>query len=420
MDSVVLLDILCRLRMDLGFTLQAAYVDHGISPNAAAWGLFCDRLCRDKNLHFECIRVDIAPHRHLGLEGAARQVRYQALAGCLADVVVVAQHQDDQAETLLLQLMRGAGAKGLSAMPQERDMQAAGKARLLRPLLDTSRDELEAYAREMELDWVDDESNSNVRLKRNFLRARVLPVLEEAFPGARAAIARSAANLADASQLLDDLARQDLQSVRFEDGLSIAKLLALGDARARNVLRHWAEQGGLIWPGASRLNELLRQLAKARPDARIDVSTGNRAFRAYRGMLYLGPEDHGVASCMQEWKGEMVLALPALGGQVRFMQATGRGISVAKLRGQSVTLRSREGGERLQPDCARPRRTLRNLFQEQGVPPWQRDRLPYLYCNDQLIAVAGIGTDCRWQAMQGEPGWVIDWEPVPRCELSRL
>ena len=410
MDSVVLLDIFCRLRGDLNFALQVAYVNHGISPHASEWGAFCESLCRKRGLPLEIIEVDIASHRHLGLEGAARQARYEALAACAADVIVVAQHQDDQAETLLLQLMRGAGAKGLGGMLPERGMPGS-KTRLLRPLLDIPREDIERYARESLLEWVEDESNADVRLKRNFLRARVLPALEEGFPGARAAIARSAANLAEASLLLDQLAGEDRQRLQADGGLSIAGLLALGDARARNVLRHWGEQQGLDWPGNSRLKELLRQLAGSRPDARTDVAVGAWSFRVYRGNLYLQPVVHSHMAGVTDWQGEAVLALPALGGQVRFMTANGQGISASMLEGQAVTLRSRQGGERLQPDCARPRRTLRNLFQEQGVPPWQRDRLPFVYCNDQLIAVPGIGEDCRWHARPGEPGWIINWEP---------
>jgi len=419
MDSVVLLDILCRLRGDPDFSLQAAYVNHGISPNAAQWGEFCERVCREKNLPFAAIKVDIGPYRHLGLEGAARQARYAALASqatrIAADTVMVAQHQGDQAETLLLQLLRGAGARGMGSMLPQRGM-PHGRARLLRPLLGISREEIECYARESRLEWMEDESNSDVRLKRNFLRARVLPVLEEGFPGAGASLARSAAHFAEAGQLLDELADQDLERLALAGGLDISRLLALGDARARNALRRWGEQEGLAWPGNSRLKELLRQLAHSRPDARTNIRAGAWSYRAYRGSLYLEPVIRSHACCMVEWKGEAVLELPALGARVRFTPATGRGLSASMLQGQTVTLRSRQGGERLQPDCARPRRTLRNLFQEQGVPPWQRDRLPFVYCNDQLIAVPGIGEDCRWHARQGEPGWVISWDAAREPE----
>lgn len=411
MDSVVLLDVLSRIVKtgELSFELQAMYVNHGISPHAAEWGAFCERLCRNSNIAFQAIKVNLEPRRHLGLEGAAREARYEALATAGAEFVVVAQHQDDQAETLLLQLMRGAGARGLAAMPAERGLPGT-KSRLLRPLLGVSRHAIEAYAREQKLEWVEDESNDDVSLKRNFLRARVLPALEEGFPGARASIALSAANLAEASALLDELADEDLERLVVDQGLDIARLLALGEARARNALRRWCESEDLDWPGSARLSELLRQLAILRPDAGMEVSVGERAFRAYRGVLHIsGPAIAGSA-CMQLWDGEPLLPVPVLAGRMHFTAALGQGISAALLQGRKVTLRSRRGGETLQPDCARPRRTLKNLFQESGVPPWQRDGLPFVYCDEELIAVPGLGEDCRWRARPGEPGWLIRWE----------
>lgn len=412
MDSVVLLDILCRIKAELRFELQAMYVNHGISPHAAEWGRFCERLCSEKQVPIRIASVDLHPYRHLGVEGAARQARYEALAAAASGFIVVAQHQDDQAETVLLQLMRGAGTRGLAGMPAERGI-AGTNARLLRPLLGVSRSDIEACAREQGLRWVEDESNADVSLKRNFLRARVLPALEEAFPGARASIAMSAANLAEASALLDELADQDLQLLAADEGLRIAGLLALGDARARNALRRWCENEGLDWPGSAALGELLRQLAALRPDARIQLSAGDRSFRVYRGVLHIAQPPMSGPACLQPWSGEPMLPVAALHGRMHFTAAQGAGIAASLLEGRSVTLRSRRGGERLQPDAARPRRTLKNLFQEHGVPVWKRDGVPLVYCDDELIAVPGIGEDCRWRAGAGEPGWVIRWEVLP-------
>jgi tRNA(Ile)-lysidine synthase len=412
MDSVVLLDILAGIAAELRFEFQALYVNHGISPNAAQWGVFCERICRDRNVPIQVVRVNIEAHRHLGLEGAARQARYEALAAAGADFVVVAQHQDDQAETLLLQLMRGAGARGLAAMPAARGMRGT-QARLLRPLLGVPRSLIEAYAHEQHLEWIEDESNADVSLKRNFLRARVLPALEEGFPGARAAIALSAANLGEASTLLDELADEDLQRLATDEGLDIAGLLSLGDARARNALRRWCESEELGWPGSARLAELLRQLAVLRPDAATDLPLGELAFRAYRGVLHIARPAPASVGCTQVWRGESVLPIPGLGGRMHFTAVEGRGISAALMQGRKVTLRSRRGGERLQLDSARPRRTLKNLFQERGIPPWHRDGLPFIYCDEELVAVPGLGEDCRWRAGPGERGWLMRWERLP-------
>ena len=182
---------------------------------------------------------------------------------------------------------------------------------------------------------------------------------------------QSAGKLAEATALLGELADQDLRDLQAGQGLLIAKLLVLGASRARNALRRWCEMAGHAWPGDARLNELLRQLATARPDAMAEVLFGEWAFRAYRGVLYVIPQGHPVGACLQSWKGEPSLAMPALGGTAHFERVEGRGISAARLNGQAVTLRARQGGEKMQLHRARPRRTLKNLFQERGVHPWQ-------------------------------------------------
>jgi tRNA(Ile)-lysidine synthase len=414
-DSRALLAILIDLAPMLRFSLQAVHVNHGISPNAGRWAEFCAELCRRSQVPFQLETVDIAPYRSLGLEGAARRARYDVYAGLEADFLVLAQHRDDQAETLLLQLLRGAGVRGLAAMPTARQMPGI-RAKILRPLLGSRRADIEAFTRERGLKWVEDESNADTGRRRNFLRNEVLPMLDREFPAARATVARAAAHLAEAGELLDQMARADLAESGDVDCVGISYLRGLGDSRAKNLLRYLCDARGIPALRAAQLDELLRQLHEARADARVGLAAGGWEFLRHRGKLYIEPARRTVGKSFREtWEGENALPLLDLGGALKFKPEEGRGLSVEKLRGAPVTVRLRQGGELLQPDRHRPRRTLKNLFQERGIPPWRRDRLPLLYCGEDLVAVPGLGEACDFQAEPGEPGLIVTWEPfAPR------
>jgi tRNA(Ile)-lysidine synthase len=411
MDSVALLSILAALARGMVFSLRAVHVNHGISPNAARWAGFCSELCSRIEVPLQVETVDIGPFRSLGLEGAARAARYEVFSRIDADVLVLAQHRDDQAETLLLRLLRGAGLRGLAAMSPLRSLTGT-RARLMRPLLDVPRTEIEAYARAQGLAWVEDESNADTVHQRNFLRHEVLPALEEQFPAARAAIARAAAHLGEARELLDAMAQSDLE--RCSDGgtVDVAALQALSEARAKNVLRYWFDTQGIESLSTARLAELLRQLKDSRADAQTSLASGKWKFLRYRDRLHVqlaAPAPH--EDFAEVWNGENALPLLALGGVLKFKPEEGRGLSVERLRAGRVTVRLRQGGERLRLDHRRPRRTLKNLFQERGVPPWHRDRLPLVYCDEALVSVPGIGDACEFQAQPGEAGLIVTWEP---------
>jgi tRNA(Ile)-lysidine synthase len=391
--------------------LRAVHVDHGISPNSGRWAEFCGALCARLQVPFDLERVDITPYRSFGLEGAARRARYDVFARVEADFVVLAQHRDDQAETLLLQLLRGSGLRGLSGMSGVRAIPGA-RASLLRPMLEVPREEIEAYARANSLAWIEDESNLDVVRRRNFLRHKVLPLLETQFAAARTTIARTAAHVTEAGELLDQMARRDLERAGGGSVIELSVLRGLGDSRAKNLLRHLCDVRGIPPFSAAQLEELLRQLLGAREDAEVRMAASGWEFRRYRGRLYLDPEQTLKADMHESWNGENSLPLLALGGILRFKPEEGRGLSLEKLRHAPVTVCLRRGGETLQTDQRRPRRTLKNLFQEQGIPPWRRDRLPLLYCGDDLVSVPGVGDACDFQATRGEPGLIVTWEPL--------
>ena len=452
-DSVVLLHLLHQLSPRYSWRLRALHVHHGISPHADAWAAFCADLCAGYDVPLQVEHVNIAPLREHGIEGAARKLRHAAFARQRADFVVLAHHLDDQVETLLLQLLRGAGVRGASAMPfikhvakqappllnsncllepcqsippcrgMDIGLNGEGDAPrcpvLLRPLLDVARSELLDYARQHNLQWVEDESNVDDLYPRNFLRHRVLPLLEQRFPAYRETLARSARHLAEASELLDDLAWLDAQNpsplpsregvgerVDGHDAtLEVSHLRSLSHPRAKNLLRWFLHQRGALLPDHTRLEEMLRQLCHARSDAAVRIIFGGWELRRYHGRVYVFPAlpEPDAKFCAQ-WHGEATLELPEPGGTLHFEPCTGQGLSLKKLQHGGVSVRLRRGAERIRLDNKRPTRTLKNLLQEQCIPPWQRDTLPLLFCGDDLVCVVGVAVAAGYQAAKGEMG----------------
>ncbi|HVY07533.1 MAG TPA: tRNA lysidine(34) synthetase TilS [Burkholderiales bacterium] len=413
MDSVVLLDVMLELRQARDLSLSAIHVNHQISQHADEWEAFCRALCAKHDVPLKIERVTVS-RDGLGLEAAARLLRYRAYAGLDADYVALAQHLDDQAETFLLQLLRGAGPKGLAGMPVYR--RPAGDAdrpspAILRPLLDCRRSRLEAYARSRALEWVDDESNRDARYDRNFLRHELLPGLEEHFPGYRETLARAAKNLADHAQLAEDLARIDAQSLDRES-VSAERLRQLSSVRALNLLRQLFADRGYQMPPRARLEEALRQCREAGRDAEIRVTFGEVALRCYRERVELVEIAAALPSAWQsQWDGTRELILPDDLGVLRAKQVVGEGIARRHFDARAATVRGRSGGERMQAGDKRPRRTLKNLMQEHAIPPWERSRMPLLFFGEKLAWVPGIGVAAEFRAAAMESGVAPEWEP---------
>jgi tRNA(Ile)-lysidine synthase len=402
LDSVSLLHALLALRDTYPFSLRAVHVHHGLSSNANHWADFCARLCATHAIDLTTHRVQIARDDAAGIEAAARRERQRIFADLDADFLLTAHQQDDQAETLLLQLLRGAGPKGLAAMP-ELQQRRHWRAAQLRPLLGVARADVLEHAQAHGLEWVDDDSNRDIRYRRNALRQQVMPLLAAHFPGSPATLARAAALQADATELLDDLARLDAAAAIAGDRLDCAVLAGLSRPRARNLLRHFIERHHLPLPNARQLDEALHQLLDARRDARVCVGLGAREVWRFRGGAYLVPRGPRLAAPVR-WQGETLLAVPSAGASVRLDGVIGAGLKRAVLAAGEVTLGVRQGGERLRLHAGGPHRSLKNLMQEHAIPPWQRDRLPLLWCDGQLLWAAGIGLDADALAGPGEPG----------------
>jgi len=404
-DSVVLLDLLLRAQGALDFSLAAVHVNHHLSPHAKDWAAFCLALCTEHGVPLTVKNVQVPRRSPLGLEAAARALRYQAFAELDTDVLLLAHHLDDQAETLLLNLLRGTGVSGAAGMPLAR-------GRVVRPLIDVPRAALVAYAKKHRLAWVEDESNDNTAFTRNFLRHEVLPVIERRFPAYRQTLARAAQHFSEADALLDELAALDAARAVHAEKLHLTALAQLTPARAKNLLRTYLAMQGVPALDTERLQEWLRQLLTARADSRVALGVAGLMLRRYRGQAWVELDTPAPESNWQmAWHGERELKLALLGGKLSFTSAPGAGISLEKLNQAKVTLRLRQGGEKLKPDCRRPRKTLKHLLQDAAIPPWQRERLPLIYCGAQLVAVPGVGIDCGFHAAPDEAALKIFWEP---------
>ena len=367
-DSVVLLHQLSRRQ-----AVSAIHVHHGLSPNADAWAKFCRRLCKRWGIPLQVRKVKVLKGRQ-GLEAAARLARYEAFRTSKADCIALAHNLDDQAETVLMNLLRGAGRRGASGMAERSRLD--GKL-LLRPLLGVPRKSILRYAREHGLEWIEDETNRSEALTRNFIRLRVGPLLESRFPRWKESLARAARHFAAA------------------------------EVDARALLREFLASRGVRAPSEARLVEMLKQLTGR--GARTLLEHDGLRLRVYRGRVEVEESADASSFSPVAWKGEPTLKLPALGGEVRFRRVRGGGFALDSSKEKRWSVRLRSGGERLQPDPRRPRRTLKNLFQEAGVPPWRRERLPLLFCGEDLVWVPGLGVDARYQARERAPGVLPEW-----------
>ena len=420
LDSTVLLHALARALVDRpNYRIRAAHVDHQLQRDSAIWRQHCGSVALSLQLEFVPLVVKVAADPELSPEAAARDARYAALRQILRpnEVLLTAHHADDQLETMLLALMRGAGLRGLSGVPS---VQIFGGGWLARPLLEFSRAELEEWARSEQLQWLDDPSNANTNFDRNFLRHRVLPALRERWSAAAHSATRSTAHLREAGRLLDVLAAADLESVAIGSCLSMTQLASLAPARRRNVLRHWIRQHGMRVPSTRKLATIERDLLIAREDRLPCVEWDDVEVRRHRGLLY----------CMRQrpafepadplpWNVSQVLELPAQLGRLRAQRDAAGGLAVARARGE-LQVHFRRGGEELQPAGDPHHRKLKKLLQDAGVLPWWRDRVPLIYAADRLVAVGDLWIAEEFAARGGEDALRIVWEERPQLVATMM
>lgn len=401
LDSSALLHLANTYAAARGIALFAFHIHHGLSSNADSWTSHCEQECARLGIRFDARRVALMDCGRDGVEQAARISRYAALGDqCrMFDVplLLTAHHQDDQAETVLLQLLRGSGVAGLSGMECANFAPGLlGNPALLlaRPLLDVSRAQLERFISDQGIPYVDDESNEDPRYARNALRHKVMPSLDDCFPGYQRRFARTAQHMCAAQRLLDEIAAQDHSLCANGDGIDIFKLKLLGADRIDNLLRYWLVLRGVRMPTTAWLDEMKEQLLEAREDAQVRVIHADGEIRRYRDTIYLTPRVDDAALALPpavfRWAGEERICFPAFGGALHFESAN-VGVDAVWLAEQGLQVRLRSGGEMLKPASNRPTRSLKHHYQALNIPPWERMRLPVVSAGNQLLLAAGIG-----------------------------
>ncbi|MBO9492160.1 tRNA lysidine(34) synthetase TilS [Endozoicomonas sp. G2_1] len=448
-DSQVLLHILTRLKQsgDLSCSLVVCHVHHGLSANADDWAEFAEQICTKLSVELVVKRVDLDISSSRNIEQKARTARYQALTEVArakgeGTVILTGHHLDDQTETLMLALKRGSGLKGLAAMStqsslagyqtefNQQDLKGSSNGSvnhssrdnelsLIRPLLDCRREQIEQYAKLHQLEWIEDESNSDDSFDRNFLRNQVLPLIEQRWPQFNQAVSRSASHCRSGQALLDEIAQQDLDSLKIAEGvLSVTLLKELSEHRFNNVIRYFFASCHLLMPSTEQLNQLRQQL-NAADDKVPALKLGDYWLRRYQQKLYLTPSFQDLSEQLinldlsaVEQGGELEVELPDQLGHLSLTLATTEQLISEEpdnntkepkktfyfqlndhdqvLDKEQLAIRFSHDNPKCTPDYRQHSRPLKKVLQELGLPPWQRKRLPLLYYRDQFIGIAGL------------------------------
>ncbi|UCC15613.1 MAG: tRNA lysidine(34) synthetase TilS [Gammaproteobacteria bacterium] len=397
--------------------VRATYVDHGLHADAPLWREHCRELCKTLGVSFSGVEIEISRQPGDSPEAAARDARYACLARALqeGETLITGHHADDQLETVLLQLFRGSGPAGLAGMPT---VAAFPPGHLLRPLLSWTRADLREWAERRRMRWLEDPSNRDAGFDRNYLRLEVIPHLRRRWPSVALSVSRSARHCGEARHLLESLADIDMGQPAAPDCLEIGLLEPLPADRIRNLLRRWLDRRGLPMPDSRRLEAILRDVLKARRDAQPEVRWPGGAIRRFAGRLYaLGQDDLDLLDrppADRCWTAGSPLDLGPGLGSLEITSESGRGLAPEWLEDGPLEVRFRSGGERFRPAGYASSKSLKQLLQEAGIPPWWRPMVPLVYHGDRLLAVADL-----WlaeDACSDGPGcWRIRWKNRPEC-----
>lgn len=403
-DSHVLLHLCQRS----GINARAIHINHGLQEAAGQWAHHCEQVCEHLNIPFITISVDVDSSGRESPEEAARCARYAALRHEVKknEILLTAHHLDDQSETLLLQLFRGAGPAGLSSMPFMREVDGL---LLARPMLEFSRDDILNYANEQGLDWIEDPSNSNVNFDRNLLRHRVLPLLKERWPRVDQSLLQVAKQQQQSVEIQEAMARIDLETVATQNAnvISINALKKLSDARQLNLLWFWLRRHSETKPNANVLFQIIESVIGASDDAEPLVQWGQSEIRRYKDCLYLLLKKNHDDKNVFQWIPKQKLVLEQLGIELVAEPGEPRGLRMDLLN-RNLEVRFREGGEKIKPVGRKNTYSVKKLMQEAGIPPWERSRVPMIYDNDNLVCVCGCWLSAEYTVAANEKGWIAN------------
>ena len=423
LDSHVLLHAMAQLSTQLAGPLRAIHVQHGLQPDAEQWLQHSIEESTRLGVVLTPLRLSLKPAKGESLEAVAREARYQAMRRLIGpgELLLTAQHQNDQAETLILQLLRGSGPSGLAAMPE---LAPFGSGQLARPLLDFTRAELTTYAKQNGLRWIEDGSNADLRFDRNYIRHQLMPVIEKRWPAYSNTLARSARHCAEAQQLIDQLALADRAEVQGNNSnrLSVARLYQLSPPRCRAVLRHWIEDLGFQLPSTQQLERIVDEVMAAAEDRTPLVAWTGAEVRRFRDHLFvMAPLPQHDPAVTIPWLEGSSLLLPGGSGSLHVGEQVDGGIDPDCWQRGEIEVRFRQGGERCRRQGEGVSRSLKKIFQEVlQIPPWLRDRVPLLYIDGKLAAVGDFFICESFAASPGQSGIALHWETdISACPNSK-
>ncbi len=410
-DSTLLLYLLSDYARQFEHVeLKAIHVHHGLQSRANDWANHCQTICDSLSVPLVIERVTVSDDTQLGLEQRARNARWQVFDHLLGDgdALWLGHHADDQSETLLLNLLRGCGVTGAQAIKVKSQR---NHYQLLRPLLSFSKLQLIEAATSMSLTWVDDPSNESIEFRRNFLRHEIFPRLESQWPGYRTSLNRFTSHMQQTHELLSEYAASDLERVSDGPSIHLPKLNRLSEARRANCLRFWILMQTHYTPGASQLNQLIAQLSSASPESKVSLTWGNWSIQQAGEHLVILPSVQLEAiSFSHQWTDwPEPLNIPELSLRLT-VNKTSKGGLRPPTEFEKVTVRCRNGGERCHPGFRRHSTSLKKVYQELGIPSWQRNRIPLVFYNEKLVAAVGVFIEQQFVEQTGETQWLIAME----------
>jgi len=405
-DSVVLSHALNQLRSQYLFDLSFIYVDHQLHPESKKWANTVKRLAKKLSIEYIYEKVTIDQDLKLGVEGAARKNRYQVFQKHQQDILVLAQHEDDQLETLLLQLVRGAGLKGLSCMPEYQK-----KLKIWRPLLDVSKNLIHRYQQEHKLKFIEDSSNFDNRYDRNYLRNKVIPLIKKRFPQFATTSGRSIKHIADAYNFQNlmnaELYENVLEGTNQLNGLKLKKL---SDYNMGNVIRYWLNEHQVLMPSVKVLGQIVNQVKKITLESCINIKVDDMSIRSYNNSLFLLKNSENSFKSVL-WK-----------DQNRIILSNNREVLVNKIVGQGLLLdetkeividKPHNMNLKIKIKANQPARSLKYIFQKNKIPPWEREHYPCVYVEDKLITVIGLADSVEYTVNKKEMGIIFKYKKNP-------